>query len=267
MSASHTVVITGSSFGLGLAMARHFIAGGHVVYGCGRDEDTLARARRELPQMLALRADVSVAADRERLLAAPLRDGRGVDVLVNNAAISRAHDYTNDYTLSGDRARAELEINLAAPIELSRLFLQWRRAAGREAMPATIAMISTPGALFPLDANPLYSATKAGLHTFTLALRRHLRATEVKVVEVFPPALDTKLARELDVPTQAGHGPEVIDTVARASVEGILRGEATVLPHEQSAALYRTFARPFDDALLDRINAGVARRIGWDRSR
>ncbi len=68
------------------------------------------------------------------------------------------------------------------------MFLQWRLETGHTSEPATIAMISSPAGLLPLEANPLYSTTKAGLHSFTLSLRWQLRDTPVAVVEVFPPA-------------------------------------------------------------------------------
>jgi short-subunit dehydrogenase involved in D-alanine esterification of teichoic acids len=128
---------------------------------------------------------------------------------------------------------------------------------------AAIVNISTPGALFPLDANPLYSATKAGLHLFTLALRRHLRTTPVRVLEVFPPALDTQLARSLLVESQAAHGQQVIDSVAARIVDGILRNEERILPHPQSEALYAA-AAPDIDSFIETVNAGVRRRPGWD---
>ncbi len=264
MTGSRTVLITGGSAGLGRALARHFVIGGDTVYVCGRNEATLAEAIREVPEIRGVRADVSVAGDRIGLLEQVTRDG-SLDVLVNNAAIARAHDYTNPFTLASDRAAEELAINLAAPIELTRLFLRWRLESGRAHDPATIAMISSPAGLLPLEANPLYSTTKAGLHSFTLSLRWQLRDTPVTVVEVFPPALATNLTPDLDVPSEADGGPEVIDEVARKTVDAIDAGERVVLPHPQAEALYRSFGRTFDDEMMARINTGAIRRPGWDQ--
>ncbi|MGE0383973.1 MAG: SDR family NAD(P)-dependent oxidoreductase [Gammaproteobacteria bacterium] len=259
-----SVLITGASFGLGLAMARHFLDRGFTVHGCGRTEANVASAARELPAMKMMRADVAVAADRERLLQAATAAG-DLDILVNNAAIVRAHDYTNDFTLAADRARDEIEINFAAPVELTRMFLHWRRRAGRDDLPAIVANIGTPGALFPLEANMMYSASKAGFHMFTLALRRQMRGTPVKVCEVFPPALDTNLANQLDVANQVGQGAEVIDACARNSVEAILAGQEVILPHPDAASLVEAMAPRYDEQMLDYINSRVRRRPGWDR--
>lgn len=261
----NTVLVTGGGGGLGLELAREFVSRGHTVYVCGRDQSRLAAANREVPQLRTVTADVSDAGDRQRLLDAVTADG-ALDVLVNNAAVSHAHDYTDDFTLATDRAAHEIAVNLAAPIELSRMLLAWRRANGVEQAPATIAMISTPGALFPLDANPLYAATKAALHSFTLALRWQLRDTAVSVVEVFPPALATGLTAEMDVPAEAENGPGAVAAVAIASVEGIVAGDRTVLPHPQSAQLYAAFGREFSDNFMTKLNSGVTRKADWNRA-
>jgi uncharacterized oxidoreductase len=260
-----TALITGGAVGLGLGIARELQAHSFDVWICARSEATLEKAVSANPGMRGIQADVRKDEDRRRLLAdiAEQTNGRPLDCLINNAAITRAHDYLNPFTLADDRARDEIETNLAAPIELIRLFMVSRQ--GNEALPAAIVNIGTPGALFPLEASPLYSATKAGLHMFTRALRRQLAATPVKVIEVFPPALDTGLADQLNVQSQAANGPEVIEAVARETVLGILEGHEIILPHEQARQLYDAFPHGVP-AVIDQINAGVKRRAGWDRN-
>jgi uncharacterized oxidoreductase len=258
-----TALVTGGSVGLGLAIARELVARDFDVFICARTEADLKRATEIEPALRAIQADVASAADRERLMRTigEQTGGRALDCLINNAAIVRAHDYLNPFTLKTDRARAELEINFAAPIELIRLYLAGR--LGVTDGPAAIVNIGTPGALFPLEANPLYSATKAGLHMFTQALRRQLADSPIKVIEVFPPSLDTRLADQLDVASQAANGQDAIDEVARATVAGILDGTEVVLGHPQSRQLYEMIPQ-LDPAFVDQINAGVKRRKGWD---
>lgn len=259
-----TALVTGGSTGLGLALARELLGHGFAVFICARTQADLDAARSAEPHLRAIRADVAKAEDRERMMATIAEQTGGVplDLLVNNAAIVRAHDYTNCFTLKADRAADEIAINLAAPIELARLFLLSRM--GGEDTPAAILNVSTPGAFIPLDANPLYCATKSALHMFTLSLRRHLAETPVRVFEVFPPALDTRLADQLDVPSQAANGQDAIDAVAKAAIDALLAGEETILPHEQSKALVNLFP-PIDPKLIDALNKGVSRRSGWDR--
>ena len=259
-----TALVTGGSGGLGLDIARELLARSFEVWICARTASALKAACSANPGLRAVQADIGKDDDRRRLLAeiADGMAGRPLDCLINNAAITRAHDYLNPFTLGSDRAREEIETNFAAPIELIRLFLLSRR--GYEAAPAAIVNVGTPGALFPLEASPLYCATKAGLHMFTIALRRQLAGTPVKIIEVFPPALDTGLAHQLDVRTQAANGPEVIAAVAKETVTGILDGVETILPHEQARQLYNAFPQGRPE-VIDQINAGVKRRPGWDR--
>ncbi len=258
-----TALITGGSVGLGLAMARDLASAGWRVFICARTEADLKAAVEHEPRLTAIHADVTSEADRTRMFAEIARQtgGRPLDCLINNAAIVQAHDYQNPFTLKADRARLEIEINLAAPIEMIRLYLARRQDAPQTK--AAIVNVGTPGALFPLDANLLYSATKSGLHMFTLGLRRHLAGSVVKVIEVFPPALDTGLARQLDVASQAANGPDVIAAVARETVAGILDGVEIIRPHAEARQICAAFPDP-DPAFVEQINAGVKRRAGWD---
>ena len=184
---------------------------------------------------------------------------------MNNAAVSRAHDDTSDFTLHEDRARQEIETNFAAPIELIRRFLALRREKGWEARPATIANVSTPGVLLPLEVNRIYSCSKAGFHFFTSSLRRQLAKTAVRVVEIFPPALDTGLAPDMIVPAVEENGSEMIDEVACRSVEGILAGDPLILPHLQSEALVEAVGDAAE-WVADGVNSTLRRKEGWDRA-
>jgi uncharacterized oxidoreductase len=245
-------------------MARAATARGLAVTVCARSSSDLDRVAAELPALHCVRADVVVPEDREALLDSAVAWAGPVDVLVNNAALSGPHDYTNAFTLGADRARPEIEVNLVAPIDLTRLFLAQR--ATRGGGEATIAMVGTPGALFPLEASPLYSTTKAGLHMFTLALRRQLRDDPtVKVLEIFPPALDTRLTTGLDVPAQAANGEDAIRECGRRCVEGILAGDEVILPDPGAAAAYAALVPDLDEAWIDTVNRGVQRQPGWDR--
>ena len=125
-------LVTGGSFGLGLAMARHLRAAGFAVLACGRGEERLAKAANEVPGLRTLAADITQSSDVDRLFETIGGADEPLDLLVNNAAISRAHDYTTAFTLEADRARDEIETNFLAPIELVRRYLLMRRARGWE---------------------------------------------------------------------------------------------------------------------------------------
>ena len=257
-----TVLITGGSVGLGLALATEFVQGGYQVYACARNPAHLREAADAVPGLQAIVADVTEAPDRERIWATVEAAGDFVDILINNAAVTSAHDYTSDATLRTDRARQEIEVNFAAPIELCRIFLASRRRLGRDGIAGSVVNIGTPGALIPLEAQPLYCATKAGLHMFTLTLRRQLQGSAVRVIEVFPPGLPTDLARDLDIAGRPADTTVVAD-VAVQIFRDIVAGVEISLPHAQSRALYNAVPAP-DPDFVDRVNSGVKRRPGWE---
>jgi uncharacterized oxidoreductase len=255
-------LITGGSAGLGLALATEFVNAGYTVYSCARNPSQLHDAADALPGLRTIVADVTDPADRARLFATVEAAGDSLDILVNNAATTNAHDYTNDVTLNTDRARREIELNFAAPIELCRLFLAARRHHGRDELPGSLVIVSTPAALIPMEAQPLYCATKAGLHMFTLTLRLNLQGTAVRVVEVFPPRMETGLLGDLDLAGSSTSAGRVGD-VAEAIFGDIVAGVEISLPHASSRSLYNGIPVP-EPGFVERVNAGVKRRPGWD---
>ena len=87
---------------------------------------------------------------------------------------------------------SEIAINLEAPIVLSGLFIPF--LTGKQ--PAAIINVSSGLGFVPAAKMPVYSATKAGLHAFSMALRQQLQNQGIKVFEVVPPAVDTELNPE-----------------------------------------------------------------------
>ncbi|MGE0879316.1 MAG: SDR family NAD(P)-dependent oxidoreductase [Acidimicrobiia bacterium] len=265
MSAGKVALVTGGARGLGLEIAKGLVAHGYAVTVCARTASDLTDAEAAVPTLHCVRADVADDADRARLLEATIAAHGGLDVLVNNAAISRAHDFTDGFTLGANRSRSEIEINLVAPIELTRLFLKWRQDTGREGTPARIVMVNTPGALIPLQANPLYCTSKAGLRMFTQILRKQIASTGVGVTDIYPPGIATKLTPDIEVASHDTNGEQVLIEVGERCVEGIVRGDELVLPHPDAEGLFQVFAPHYDEAIVDGVNAGVKRSSDWNR--
>jgi uncharacterized oxidoreductase len=183
---SQTVLITGGASGIGWALAQRFLAAGSEVIVCGRRVDKLREAQ-QLNRRVKIRVcDVAQEAERIALAEWVAREQPNVNVLVNNAGIQRRVSIANDDWRS---TRQELAINLEAPIHLAMLF-----AAHLAARPTPAIVNVTSGLAFaPLVIAPVYSATKAALHSFTLSLRHQLAGTPVQVIEIIPPAVNTDL--------------------------------------------------------------------------
>jgi len=178
-----TAVVTGGSDGIGLEIARHLKAAGAEVIVVGRNPGRLAAALAE--GFDAMTADLSTAAGCDSLLAALA--GQPIDILVNNAGTGVEFDIDAPFDL--DRIDRGIFLNFNAPIRLIAGLLDGLRARPE----AMIVNVTSGLAIAPSAKSPLYCGTKAGLRSFTMALRAQLAGTNVRVVEALPPVVETRM--------------------------------------------------------------------------
>ena len=189
----NTILITGGATGIGRSMSKYFLSRGNTVIICGRREARLEQAAGELPGLITIKCDVANPDDRGALLGYMKDKFPGVNILINNAGIQRDVDLTKGMLDLGDGAE-EIRINFEAPIYLSALFTPM--LAGREN--AVIVNVSS-GLAFMVERSigmPVYCATKAGLHAFSLAQRQQLAPLGIRVVEIIPPMVESELNME-----------------------------------------------------------------------
>jgi uncharacterized oxidoreductase len=186
----NTILITGGSAGIGLAFAQRFLDAGNKVIVCGRRESTLKKAKEKHPELITRVCDISKEPDRTALFEWVTEHHPEVNVLVNNAGIQqRFHVLRAEAKTDWDYFKNEITTNIEAPFHLSMLF------APLFAKQTEAAFINvTSGLAFtPMAIAPIYSATKAAFHSFTMSLRHQLSDTSVEVIEVAPPAVNTDL--------------------------------------------------------------------------
>lgn len=184
---ANTVLVTGGASGIGLAIAERFLQAGSQVIVCGRREARLREAKERHPGLHIRVCDVAEEADRGALYEWAVGEFPNLNVLVNNAGIQRRFQLTDleDWR----QARQEIDINFDAPVHLTSLFLHHLLKQDR----AAIVNVTSGLAFVPMASAPVYCATKAALHSFTLSLRHQLAGTAVEVIEVIPPAVNTDL--------------------------------------------------------------------------
>ena len=181
---NNKILITGGATGIGLQLAERFIRENNTVIICGRRESILQEAVDKLPTLITRPADVSVAREREALYQWIAEEHNDLNILVNNAGIQQWMSVDdNDFY---QRAKAEIAINIEAPVHLASLFLNLGALT-------TIINVTSGLSFVPLTKTPVYSATKSFLHSFTLSLRQLLRSKNIEVIELIPPALNTDL--------------------------------------------------------------------------
>ena len=181
--AGKTALVTGGTDGIGRAIAAQLRDKGATVIVSGRDAGRLAIARAD--GFEAIGADLSSADGVDALLAGV--EGRPLDILVNNAGMGAS--YKVDEPIDLEQVERSLFLNLHAPIQLITRLLP----ALRERPEAMIVNVTSGLAIAPRGAAPVYCATKAGLRSFTLALRAQLKTSRVHVLEVLPPVVETRM--------------------------------------------------------------------------
>ena len=210
-----TVLLTGGGTGIGRALAKQLADKGNIVLICGRRRGPLEETASASENIHAYRCDLAVAQELQGMLDAIERDGHQVDTLISNAAILGFDSLAGGLDLGA--ARTIIEANLVGPIELTQRMLDGLRATEDPA----IIIVGSPAGLGPLANTPIYSSSKAGLHAYTLCLRYHLEGT-VRVVEVFPPVVDTEMLAEKKWKKMSP------DECARRMIRGIERGQDQV---------------------------------------
>jgi short-subunit dehydrogenase involved in D-alanine esterification of teichoic acids len=208
----NTVLITGGSAGIGLAIAKALSSTDNTVIVCDRDQIRLKKAQETVPGISTIQCDVSRDDDLANLAKRVQQDFPRLNMLINNAAIMRIGDFIEN---DGRMASIEEEVrtNLLAPIKLTSLLLP----VLQQQAPAAIVIVSSGLAYVPVANVAVYCATKAALHSFSHALRHRLRKTGIKVFELLPPLVDTDLSQSL-------HMPKIrAEQVARELLKGLER--------------------------------------------
>ena len=186
-----TILITGGSAGIGLAFALKFLELGNEVIVTGRRQAALDQVKSKYPKLHTIQSDVADPAQIAALAARVKSDFPRLDVLMNNAGImlyknlkSRATDLTG--------LMAEMNINVGGVIGTTSALIDVLTSNK-----GTVINVSSGLAFVPLPAAPIYSATKAAIHSYTQSLRFQLEETGVEVIELMPPAVKTDMTTEL----------------------------------------------------------------------
>jgi NAD(P)-dependent dehydrogenase (short-subunit alcohol dehydrogenase family) len=220
-----TVLVTGANRGLGRALVDEALRrGAKRVYAASRQPIVVSDER-----VTPLRLDVTDPAQIQEAVDTV----ETVDILINNAGLSVPDDLS-------DRSAFEqhLAVNLYGTLDVIQAFLpSLTRSHG-----AVVNVVSL-GAVAAVPVLPAYSVSKAASLSITQSLRALLAGRGVSVYAVMPGPIDTDMVRALDIPkTPPEH-------VARATLDGVERGEEEIFPD------------PMSQLLADGWRAGVAKDL------
>jgi uncharacterized oxidoreductase len=239
---NRTILITGGSAGIGLAFGLKFAELGNEVIVTGRREKVLEDVKSKHPKLHTIQSDVADPAQIAALAARVKADFPKLDVLMNNAGIML---YKNLRAPATDLAglMAEVNINLGGVITTTSAFIDILTANK-----GTVINVSSALAFVPLPAAPIYSATKAAIHSYTQCLRFQLEESGVEVVELMPPGVKTDMTTEL-----AEGGVTVITTeeLVKQSFVALKTGAPEIRPGQsKQLAFMRRLAPDFINGQL-----------------
>lgn len=181
---NNKILITGGASGIGYGLTERFVKENNTVIICGRRPEALKEVTERYPSVIAKVCDLSSATERENLYHWVAENHPELNVLVNNAGIQQWMNITNaDFY---ERAKSEISINIEAPLHLTSLFIKLPNLK-------TVMNVTSGLSFVPLTKVPVYSATKAFFHSFTLSIRHLLKKHNIEIIELIPPALNTDL--------------------------------------------------------------------------
>jgi NAD(P)-dependent dehydrogenase (short-subunit alcohol dehydrogenase family) len=181
------VVVTGAGSGIGQATARLFARRGARVHVADIDGDSASATADELPDAVAHTVDCSDPEAVESFAERVFADGRGVDVLHNNAGIGHAGDI--EQTTMEDWQRV-IGVNLLGVAYGIQAFVPRLLGQGR---PATIVNTASAAGLFAVPQMAPYCASKFGVVGLTEALDAELSDRGIRVCAVCPGIIDTPI--------------------------------------------------------------------------
>lgn len=183
-SNNNTVLVTGGGSGIGLAIAEKFMKEGNKVIIVGRSQEKLSYIKQRYPHIGTEIADIT----DEKTIKTLANKYQDVNILINNAGV-HYHLDMKDSQDACDKIRQEIDTNLVAPILLSKLFVP----SFLKKKSSAIINISSYFGISPKPSAPGYSASKAGLRSFSKSLRTQLLGTSIKVFDIAPPIVETQL--------------------------------------------------------------------------
>ncbi|RDA83422.1 hypothetical protein CP532_4418 [Ophiocordyceps camponoti-leonardi (nom. inval.)] len=199
---TNTILIIGSTSGIGEAFARRFHRQGKTVIATGRNEAKLGSLSRELPGVETRKLCIDDVSGLAQHIKSILDDFPSLDTVIITAGIQECFNLFDPSSTTVDKMTDEITTNLTAPSILVHLLAPHLLKLAESGTKTTLFLTSSTLAYIPLSFYPTYCASKAGISALAKVLRQQLSfASEearrnMAVVEIVPPYTDTPLDRE-----------------------------------------------------------------------
>jgi len=204
------ILLIGATAGIGRALANHFVKEDRKVIAVGRRQEKLDEFIQKHGESKAssIAFDITELDKIPAFVAEVTNNFPDLDSIVLNAGMQVPFNFAKPETVSMEKYNSETLLNYTSLVALTHAFLPFFLA---KSTPTSIIFTGTNLAIIPAAALPGYSASKAALNVFTLCIREQLRDTNIKVIEISPPPVQTELhdymspetGRKLGMPADA----------------------------------------------------------------
>ncbi len=249
----NTILITGGTSGIGLELTKRLLERNNTVIVTGRDAKKLDGVKKEFPKLNTLVSDVGRPQEIEKLAERIGKEFPKLNFLINNAGVMNEINLHNPTSL--DALTREVEINLMGPIRMVQAFLPMLKKQST----AAILNVTSGLAFVPLPTSPIYCATKAGLHSYTLSLRVQLKKTAVKVFELAPPATQTPLLGDFNPEDMKNVSIMPVEAMVAAALKGMESDCLEICPGQ--AKQLRLMSRIAPGFILTQMSKPVDRML------
>lgn len=190
----NTVFISGGSAGIGLAIATKLSENGNKVIINGRNEERLQNALNQLNQVVAIKGDLSVEADRIKIAKELIENHPDLNIIINNAGAAHLNDLSDVENNASEKASQEMNTNYLSVIHFTSLLLPQLLAKPEAAIVNVTSIVVFRSNKYL----PTYAASKAALHSYTQGLRdTFAENSTLGIYEVYPPLVNTEFSAEI----------------------------------------------------------------------
>ncbi|KAJ9604917.1 hypothetical protein H2200_010306 [Cladophialophora chaetospira] len=196
------IVVLGATSGIGEALARRLVEDGSFVIAVGRRKNNLDKLVHEYghEKIQAVPFDITKLESIPHFVQNITSTHPDVDCVLLNSGIQRKTDFSDPNSIDLDAINLEFTTNYTAQLALTKAFLPFFQKKGTDGKESALIYVTSGLALVPITRCSNYCASKAALHQFILCLREQLKNSNIKVVELYPPAVQTELHDEKHQP-------------------------------------------------------------------
>ncbi|MGB0373021.1 MAG: SDR family NAD(P)-dependent oxidoreductase [Opitutales bacterium] len=218
-------LVTGASSGIGAALAEESAQAGYDLILVGRDLERLEQVKTLCESRYGITADterieLSDAEQVDSWLKRLESDSKQIDILINNAGLGNAGTLDSADPTDLDTL---IQVNIRALTLMTRAVLPKMKQQGN----GKILNIGSVYGVAPVPRQATYGASKAFVHSFSIALREELKGTSITVTSALPGSTDTGFHKRLNISLKRKTGSMSAETVARGLWRATLAGKAT----------------------------------------